>query len=273
MFWHYLVQVAIPNRTLCVVSTFVHYLLYFSSLSIVLGICTAFFDVVFSFDRPRQCSSLFSMLCYKPRLKLGVFMALSSKMFLLVHALTSVGYLHLLRVILNVDMRYDWDRDVRVKINSRFEFPCDLDLSSYLEEDPKVSDQERTSNAVGTERSKTYSLFGVVVHSGSAGGGHYKTYCRELRREGQWARPAGTGENNNYDALSKGQSEIDANDPISVIKAILATAPSRRTSMSQLLKKIKAVSSTPVVVLSAQIQILEQLFSGQSFCTIHEKFD
>ena len=59
-------------------------------------------------------------------------------------------------------MRFDFDytKMERVKINSRFEF--DLELKS--------------EQLQGWE----YELLGVIIHSGSAHGGHYHAYIRDV---------------------------------------------------------------------------------------------
>ena len=57
---------------------------------------------------------------------------------------------------------YDFMRDVNVKINDRYEFPLEIDLSPYL-------DQEATD----LNESWNYKLHGVLVHSGDVHGGHY----------------------------------------------------------------------------------------------------
>ncbi|TFY81764.1 hypothetical protein EWM64_g2248 [Hericium alpestre] len=56
---------------------------------------------------------------------------------------------------------YDVQRDAMVKINDRHEFPFEIDLGEFLDED--------------ADRSKpwVYKLHGVLVHSGDLHGGHY----------------------------------------------------------------------------------------------------
>ncbi len=65
---------------------------------------------------------------------------------------------------------YDWNKGIRIKENCRFEFPTRLDLRPFCMEDvPQELD---------------YVLYSVVVHRGSAGGGHYFAYIRDVYREG-----------------------------------------------------------------------------------------
>ena len=56
---------------------------------------------------------------------------------------------------------YDFQRDIMVKINDRFEFPLSIDLSEFLSKDAK-----RDGDYI-------YYLHGVLVHSGDLHGGHY----------------------------------------------------------------------------------------------------
>jgi len=53
---------------------------------------------------------------------------------------------------------YDWMRDIEVKVNDRFEFPLELDLTEFVE---------------GADREWKYCLHGVLVHSGELNAGHY----------------------------------------------------------------------------------------------------
>ena len=73
--------------------------------------------------------------------------------------------------------RYDFDYETfqRVRLNSYFEYQLELDLSSYLmpNADPDYH---------------KYELYGVVVHRGTAHGGHYLCYVRDLRQETDWEK-------------------------------------------------------------------------------------
>lgn len=69
---------------------------------------------------------------------------------------------------------YDPYRDANVKLNDRYEFPAELNLSKYL------SDPEAAENAV-------YDLYGVLVHSGDVYGGHYYAFIRP-GLESQWLK-------------------------------------------------------------------------------------
>lgn len=59
---------------------------------------------------------------------------------------------------------FDFNREVNVKINDRFEYPTEIDLSRYVE-----------GAEEGTE---VYVLHSVLVHIGDVNGGHYYAYIR-----------------------------------------------------------------------------------------------
>ena len=68
---------------------------------------------------------------------------------------------------------YDMQRDTMVKINDRHEFPFELDLGDYLDENA-----ERDNNYV-------YKLHGVLVHAGDLHGGHYFALIKP-EKDGKW---------------------------------------------------------------------------------------
>lgn len=57
----------------------------------------------------------------------------------------------------------------RVKVNSAFEFGLELNIAPFVE-DSGVDDESDECN---------YELFTVLIHRGSAHGGHYHTYIRD----------------------------------------------------------------------------------------------
>ncbi|RKP21138.1 cysteine proteinase [Rozella allomycis CSF55] len=65
---------------------------------------------------------------------------------------------------------YDFERDAMVKINDRHEFPLEIDLKEFK--------NEETENEL-------YHLHGVLVHSGDVNGGHYMAYIRPTI-ENEW---------------------------------------------------------------------------------------
>ncbi|KAI8905738.1 cysteine proteinase [Powellomyces hirtus] len=61
---------------------------------------------------------------------------------------------------------YDFHRDVMVKINDRHEYPSEIDVGGYLDEEADRSVSQK------------YHLHGVLVHSGDLHGGHYCAFIR-----------------------------------------------------------------------------------------------
>ena len=79
----------------------------------------------------------------------------------------SVLHLHLNR------FEYDYTYNRIVKVGDKFEFPKEIDLSPFLAKDANC------------EKSNLYQLFGVLVHSGGVGSGHYYAFLRTTT-EPQW---------------------------------------------------------------------------------------
>lgn len=68
---------------------------------------------------------------------------------------------------------YDFNTFASVKINSRFEFPHELNMKPYT-----LSGRNSSENSEMNEEDYIYTLSGIVVHSGSTQGGHYTSYIR-----------------------------------------------------------------------------------------------
>lgn len=58
-----------------------------------------------------------------------------------------------------------------MKVNDFFGFDMEYDFSHLLEEAKKPEE---------------YELYGVMIHQGSAHGGHYYCYIRDLMQESDW---------------------------------------------------------------------------------------
>jgi len=77
--------------------------------------------------------------------------------------------IHLQRIVFNMDTF------INEKINTRFEFPMQIDLSPYVGE-PEQKDRPIDENQ--------YELAGVVVHYGTAEAGHYYSFIKSEHQ--QW---------------------------------------------------------------------------------------
>ena len=67
--------------------------------------------------------------------------------------------------------RFDFDYNTfeRVKINSEFTFTHEIQSNHLMEESDQI-----------------YELYSVIIHSGSAHGGHYHCYIKDLFRDKEW---------------------------------------------------------------------------------------
>ena len=71
----------------------------------------------------------------------------------------------------------DYQTWERKKLNDRFEYPLELDMSMYLTEELK--------GKIGPNDTQ-YELKSIVIHRGGAYGGHYWSYIKDDLQEGNW---------------------------------------------------------------------------------------
>lgn len=70
---------------------------------------------------------------------------------------------------------YDLKTFQRYKETSRFEFPIEIDLDEFMEDSVRASlSKDETC----------YELFSIIIHSGSAYGGHYHAYIKDIDQLG-----------------------------------------------------------------------------------------
>ena len=89
-------------------------------------------------------------------------------------AVKSQNFKTLPRMLLFVLKRfeYDYEENRKVKINDKYEFPYELDMTKYISEKKKDPDLNK------------YVLKSVVVHMGNCEGGHYYAFIKN--EDGQW---------------------------------------------------------------------------------------
>ena len=67
-----------------------------------------------------------------------------------------------------------------MKVNDRFEFPLELDMSKYM------CDSELANAQLADPDLVNYELKAIVIHSGGTYGGHYWCYLKDDLKEGVW---------------------------------------------------------------------------------------
>lgn len=76
----------------------------------------------------------------------------------------------------------------RVKLNHAVSFPIQFDMSSYLQPVSTHSEENQEIQNQSDTDSINYELFAVLIHSGTAMGGHYHAIIRSwCTREQKWS--------------------------------------------------------------------------------------
>ena len=70
----------------------------------------------------------------------------------------------------------------RKKLNTKFEYPMELDMSKYLDQSDDTAAHEQAKDP----DQYTYELKSIVIHSGGPYGGHYYAYIKDDLNEGNW---------------------------------------------------------------------------------------
>ncbi|KAH9520404.1 Ubiquitin carboxyl-terminal hydrolase 40, partial [Bulinus truncatus] len=125
---------------------------------------------------------------------------------------------------------YDLTKMTRYKENGRFTFPFELDMGPYSE--------KGTLNDLDSQ----YELFSVVVHRGSAFGGHYFAYIRDIDDIGHWTPPENTPASHKVDPNTKGLDVIECQSPVDLIENILSKVSHSSMSVDKLCAEITKVT-------------------------------
>ena len=67
-----------------------------------------------------------------------------------------------------------------MKVNDRFGYPLELDMSKYLEQSEEAQAQKADADIIN------YELKAILIHIGGPYGGHYHAYIRDDLNEGVW---------------------------------------------------------------------------------------
>jgi ubiquitin carboxyl-terminal hydrolase 40 len=87
----------------------------------------------------------------------------------------------------------------RIKILDKFEFPLEIDLHEFLEDGVKTKAKADYAK---------YELYSVIIHNGSAYGGHYHTYIKDVENLGNWSLKATQTTNTKVNQSDLLQKEI-----------------------------------------------------------------
>jgi ubiquitin carboxyl-terminal hydrolase 40 len=101
--------------------------------------------------------------------------------------------------------QFNFNTMERYKVQDRFEFPTELDLTKYVDDtEPDVCDTfdadvecteqkllgRTNSNSAAMRKQHQYELYGVIIHEGGAHAGHYHAYVRDYFNQGVWSNEA-----------------------------------------------------------------------------------
>ncbi|GFO30595.1 ubiquitin carboxyl-terminal hydrolase 40 [Plakobranchus ocellatus] len=121
---------------------------------------------------------------------------------------------------------YDFVKMSRYKENGRFTFPMEIDMSPFSEKQESGAEDQ------------TYELFSVVVHRGSAFGGHYFAYIRDIDSLGSWVAPHDEKAQKKVDPSSTGLDIIECQSPVDLIENILGGVEHQTMSIDRLCAEI-----------------------------------
>ena len=76
--------------------------------------------------------------------------------------------------------KYDESSWERVKVNDRYEFPLEIDMTKYM------SNCEEGRRNLADPDLVNYDLKAIILHEGGPYGGHYFCYVKDDLREGCW---------------------------------------------------------------------------------------
>ena len=102
----------------------------------------------------------------------------------------------------------------RNKLTDALAFPLEIDMQPYTQ--PLRADGSKLELAAADDQGeKWYDLYGVVVHTGGAFGGHYYAYIRDVSDVSGQGRAAGATGQGDWAATSRqaGQPEPSARTP------------------------------------------------------------
>ncbi|XP_066301644.1 ubiquitin carboxyl-terminal hydrolase 40-like [Branchiostoma lanceolatum] len=122
---------------------------------------------------------------------------------------------------------YDYVKWERYKETGKFTFPKELDMAAFCQD----ADQEKDT---------MYELFSMVIHKGSAHGGHYHAYIRDVDRLGVWIPPEEQEVAIPTDPSTGKVDYIEVSNPTQLLRAILQQEGEGGTTVDKLSQALMA---------------------------------
>ncbi|KAM4540583.1 ubiquitin carboxyl-terminal hydrolase 40 isoform 2-T2 [Fundulus diaphanus] len=126
---------------------------------------------------------------------------------------------------------FDFAKCERYKETGRYSFPLTINLRPFCEQtDAEDSDF-------------TYDLFSVIIHKGGCYGGHYHVYIKDIDELGLWepleedCKPK-TQKKIKEEVKESSEPNLQEDDPLSIITAIIAQESSKSVLLDQLGQKL-----------------------------------
>ncbi|XP_026195845.1 ubiquitin carboxyl-terminal hydrolase 40 isoform X2 [Anabas testudineus] len=126
---------------------------------------------------------------------------------------------------------FDFTKCERYKETGRYSFPLTINIRPFCEQTD------------GEDSDYSYELFSVIIHKGGCYGGHYHVYINDIDQLGQWEPPEEdckpkTQKKVKEEVIKVCEPKLQADDPLSVLTAIIAQEPSKSVLVDQLGQKL-----------------------------------
>ncbi|XP_028995909.1 ubiquitin carboxyl-terminal hydrolase 40 isoform X2 [Betta splendens] len=126
---------------------------------------------------------------------------------------------------------FDFAKCERYKETGRYSFPLTINLRPFCEQ------------TKGDDSDYFYELFSVIIHKGGCYGGHYHVYIRDIDQLGHWepseedCKPK-TQKKVKLEVKEACEPKLQADDPLSVLAAIISQESSKSVLVDQLGQKL-----------------------------------
>ncbi|KAK3588315.1 hypothetical protein CHS0354_004734 [Potamilus streckersoni] len=121
---------------------------------------------------------------------------------------------------------FNFQKLERYKETGKYTFPSTINMAPFYEKSNSDKDTE-------------YELFSVVIHRGSAYGGHYFAYIRDVDNLGKWVSPEEEEIQIAPDASKGDVDYIDCDSPVDVLRILLDRHPEKTMPVDKLCTELK----------------------------------